>query len=166
MSLELVRKHLNKLFLDTAPGAAAPVFTRVKTSTDFAVAMNGETETKDFIADENPSDDLKSYKPSIAQTQTAYIGDPVYDYIFSLYEKQAVGTEAITKCLIVYQQEKEVGETKEHIAQLFDVLITIDTYDLVAQTITYTLSQRGTPAHGTATLDEDGKPVFNAEVAV
>lgn len=166
MSLEKVLKHLNKLFLNTTPKEQTKDWKRVKTSTDFAIAMNAENETLDFIADESPSEELKSYKPSIAQTQTAYIGDPIFDFIYSIYEAQAVGTDAVTQGMIVYQQEKEVGETKAHIAQMFDVLITIDTYDIPAGTITYTINQRGSVTHGTATVDEDGKPVFNAEVAV
>lgn len=163
---ELVKKHLNKLFLDVDPASETPDWKRVKTSTDFAVAMNAETETFDYIADEIPTDELKAYKPQIAQTQTAYIGDPIYDFIFGLYEKQAVGTDAVTKCMIVFQQEKTVGETKEKIAQMFDALITIDTYDIVAKTLTYSIAQRGSVQHGTAVLDEDGKPVFKAEVSV
>jgi len=165
MALEKVKKHLNYLFLNTAPGEEEPVWKRAKTSTDFAIAMNGETETFDYIADENPTDELKSYKPSISQTQTAYIGDAVYDYIFSLYEKQGVGTDAVTKGMIVYQQKKTIVEAEENIAVQFDALITIDTYDMVAGTITYTIGQRGTPTHGTATI-EDGVPTFKVEVVV
>lgn len=164
--IEKVRKHLNKLFLNTTPKSQTATFMRVKTSTDFAIAMNAENETLDFIADESPSEELKSYKPSIGQTQTAYIGDPIYDYVFSLYEAQAVGTDAVTQAMVVFQQEKTVGEAKAHIAQLFDVLITVDTYDIAACTLTYTINQRGSVKHGTATVGEDGKPVFNAEVAV
>lgn len=165
MALEKVKKHLNYLFLDTTPGGESPTWKRARTSTDLAHAMNPETETFDYIADESPTDELKSYKPSIAQTQTAYIGDPVYDYVFGLYESQGVGSNAVTQGMIVYQQKKAVAEAQENVALQFEALITIDTYDIVAGTITYTIGQRGTPTHGTAVIENDA-PTFHMEVAV
>ena len=165
MALEKVKKYLNRLFLDTTPKKEAPTWKRATKSTDLAIAMNAETETFDFIADESPTDEIKSYKPTITQTQTAYIGDPIYDYIFSLYDKQGVGSDAVTKAMIVYQQKKAVSEAQENVALQFDALITIDTYDIVAGTITYTIGQRGTPTHGTAVIEDDA-PTFHMEVGV
>lgn len=165
MALEKAKKNLNYLFLNTTPEAEEPTWKRARTSTDFAHAMNAETETFDYIADEGPTDELKSYKPTIAQTQTAYIGDPVYDYVFGLYDKQGVGSDAVTKGMIVYQQKKTVAEAQENVALQFDALITIDTYDIVAGTLTYTIGQRGTPTHGTAVVAND-VPTFHMEVEV
>ena len=164
-TLERVKKYLNYLFLDTTPAGESPTWKRATKSTDLAIAMNAETETFDFIADESPTDEIKNYKPSISQTQTAYIGDPVYDYIFDLYNKQGIGSDAVTKAMIVYQQTKTVGSATKNIALQFDALITIDTYEIVAGTITYTIGQRGTPTHGTATIAE-GVPTFEMEVEV
>ena len=71
MALEKVKKYLNRLFLDTTPEKEAPTWKRATKSTDLAIAMNAETETFDFIADESPTDEIKSYKPTITQTQTS-----------------------------------------------------------------------------------------------
>lgn len=160
MSEEMRLKHLNYLFLNTSiTGTAA--WKRVKKSTDFAIAYNAETETYDYIADASPTDELKSYKPSIAQTQTAVIGDDIYDFIAEIARAQKVGSEAVTQAMIVRQQ-KNSGNTA-NLAEKFDVLITIDTDDMVAKTITYTISQRGGVTLGTAAISEDGVPTFTAD---
>lgn len=160
--MERVKKHLNYLFLDTTPGEASETWKRAGKSTDFAKAMNAETETFDYIEDENPTTELNSYRPSISQTQAAYIGDPIYDFVFDLYFRQATGSDAITKCMEVYQQKN--SDSTANLAEQCDALITIDTYDRVAGTITYTIEQRGTATKGTATV-VDGAPVFTPAAA-
>jgi hypothetical protein len=209
--LTRVKKHLNYLFLDTTPGEDTETWKRAGKSTDFAIAMNNEQETFDYIADESPTTELKSYKPTVAQTQAAYIGDPIYDYVFDLYNQQATGSDAVSKGMIVYQQKSGnpapvytvttaepadwatnyedyytvsngvysnvTGETAPeweagtyykkteaeapNVAIQFEALITIDTYDIVAGTITYTIEQRGTATKGTATVT-NGQPEFTA----
>ena len=159
MEPERLKKHLNYLFLNVAPGAGAPQWKRAAKSTDFAIKMNGKTETYDYIADESPTEDLTSYSPEVSQTQTAYIGDPVYDYVFSLYSNQSTGADAVTDALLVYQQ-KSGGS---NVAAKFGVTVTVDTYDIVAGTVKYKLSQRGTAAHGAAAVAGDGGVVFTPE---
>ncbi len=162
--LTRVKKHLNYLFLDTTPGETSATWKRAGKSTDFAIAMNNEQETFDYIADESPTTELKSYKPTVAQTQAAYIGDSIYDYVFDLYNQQATGSDAVSKGMIVYQQKSGTGESAPNVAIQFEALITIDTYDIVAGTITYTIEQRGTATKGTAVVT-DGAPVFTAAAA-
>ncbi|HBU13329.1 MAG TPA: hypothetical protein DEB31_11625 [Clostridiales bacterium] len=159
--LERVKKYQNYLFLNITPKAETPSWKRVGTATDFAAAMNGETETFDYIADESPTTELKTYKPTIAQTQTAYIGDPIFDYVFDLYNRRATGSDAVGQGMLVYQQKAGMGDDAGNVAVLFDALITIDTYDIVAGTITYTIEWRGTPVNGTAKV-VGGEPAFTA----
>ena len=90
MSEVMRKKHLNYLFLDVSD-TSTPDWKRCSTSTDFAIAYNANTEERDYISYENPIDELMNYKPSIAQTQTAYIGDPIYDFVANLARTQAVG---------------------------------------------------------------------------
>ena len=154
--LERVKKHKNYLFTNRGT-KENPDWIRVKTSTDFALTFNAETETFDYIADENPSDELKSYKPTIGQTQTAYIGDFVFDYIFDFAFEQKAGMAAVTEGMVVFQQKNENGE---YAAWRFDMGVTIDTYDLVSGTLSYQMGVRGTVERGSATIDTDGKPLF------
>ena len=153
---ERLKKHLNYLFLNVAPGGANPDWKRASKSTDFSVKMNAKSETYDYIADAGPTEDLKSYAPEVSQTQTAYIGDPVYDYVFSLYAGQRTGSDAVTDALLVYQQKQGSGNA----AAKFSATVTIDTYDIVAGTIKYKLTQRGSAKGGAASVAPDGSVTF------
>lgn len=155
--LERVRKHRNYLFANKGT-KEAPTWARVKTSTDFAISFNAETETFDYIADENPSDEIKSYKPVIGQTQTAYINDFIFDYIFEFAFGQKVGMEAVTEGMIVFQQKGTAPESYK--AWRFEMAVKIETYDLVAGTLSYSMAIRGTIDRGEASIDVDGSPVF------
>lgn len=148
------KKHLNYLFLDVSD-SSTPDWKRCSTSTDFAIAYNPTTEERDYISYANPIDELENYKPSIGQTQTAYIGDPVYDFIANLARTQAVGDDAVCNCMIVRQETEGIA----HLAEQFPALITIDTDDFVAKTITYTINYHGDVTLGTATI-VDGVPTF------
>ena len=154
--LERLKKHLNYLFLNISPSGTSPQWKRASKSTDFAVRMNGKSETYDYIADEGPTEDLTGYAPELSQTQTAYIGDPVYDYVFSLYSNQATGSDAVTDALLVYQQKSGNANA----AAKFAATVTIDTYDIVAGTIKYKLQQRGAAERGAATVASDGSVSF------
>lgn len=160
MSEVMRKKHLNYLFLDVSD-TSTPDWKRCSTSTDFAIAYNANTEERDYISYENPIDELMNYKPSIAQTQTAYIGDPIYDFVANLARTQAVGDEAVCDCMIV-RQEMNAGNTA-HLAEKFPALITIDTDDFVAKTITYTINYHGDVVLGTANV-VSGVPSFTADV--
>lgn len=156
---DMRKKHLNYLFLDVSASNTAD-WKRVKTSTDFAIQYNPNTEEYDYISYENPIDVLESYKPSIPQTQTAYIGDPIYDFVANIARRQLVGEDAVCNCMIV-RQETNAGGTA-HLAEKFPVLITIDTDDMVAKTITYTINYHGNVEYGTATVSSD-VPTFTPE---
>lgn len=155
------KKHLNYLFLNTNPGGNSPTWTRVTKSTDFAIVYNPETEVFDYIADETPTTELTKYAPTIGQTQKAIIGDSIYDFIAEMARRQKTGLDAVTQAMIVRQQKDESGE---NLAETFDVLITIDTDDVVAGTLAYNLAQRGDPTFGTASI-ADNVPTFVAEIA-
>lgn len=152
------KKHLNYLFLNTA-SAASPNWVRVTKSTDFAIVYNPETEVFDYIADETPTTELTKYAPTIGQTQKAIIGDAIYDYIAEMARKQKTGLDAVTQAMIVRQQK---DTQNKNLAEIFDVLITVDTDDIVAGTLAYTISQRGDPTFGTAVIAE-GVPTFTAD---
>lgn len=155
---EMRKKHLNYLFLNTGT-KETPAWVRVSKSTDFAIAYNGETEVFDYIANENPTTELQRYSPSIPQTQKAIIGDGIYDFIADMARKQKTGLDAVVQAMIVRQQKDSSGK---NLAETFNALLTIDTDDFVAGTITYTIAQRGDVTLGTATVAE-GKPTFTAD---
>ncbi len=165
--LERVKKSSNFLFIDTKPGAAgSPAWGRVGKSTEWTETMNATTETFDYIEDTAPTDELSTYRPSASIPHTANIGDPVYDFVFELYRMQATGSDAVTQMMKVFQQKN--ADSSANLALTAAALIVVDNYNIATGVLTYTVTQRGTPIHGTAVVSVvDGVPVpvFTADSA-
>jgi len=168
---EKLKKHLSYLFINTnTAGTGAAKWSRVGKSTEWTDSMNAKTTTYEYIEDSAPTDEIETYKPTTSMPLTAYIGDPVYEYIFDLYQKQETGAQAVTQALRVYQN-KAGGSSGANKAQLTQVLITIDNIAFATGVVRFLISQRGTPVIGTATVtesvDESGNiswsPVFTPE---
>ena len=165
--LEKLKKHLNYLFINTTPGvgSGSETWARVGKSTDWTDTMNAKTTTYDFIEDPGPTDVIESYQPSTSMPLTAFIGDPVYEYMFDIYKSQKV--DATTKVMRVFQN-KTSGNKNE--AQVTECTITIESYNFATGVITFLIKQGGAPELGTAvvteTTDADGNrtwaPVFTA----
>ena len=168
---EKMKKHLSYLFLNTNPnaGAGSETWSRVGKSTEWTDSMNAKTSTYEYIEDSAPTDEIETYKPTTSMPLTAYIGDPVYEFVFDLYQRQETAGQAVTQALRVYQN-KVSGSSGANKAQLTKVIITIDNFAFATGIITFTISQRGTPVIGTATVaesvDSSGNitwsPVFTA----
>ena len=152
---EKLKKHLSYLFLNTNPESTAgsEKWSRVGKSTEWTDTMNAKSVTYDYIEDSAPTDELETYKPTTSMPLTAYIGDPVYEFVFDLYQKQETGSQAVTQALRVYQN-KASDNPAANKAQLTKVLVTIDNFALATGVITFLISQRGTPVIGTATVAE------------
>jgi hypothetical protein len=153
---EKLKKNLSYLFLNTNPeaGAGSENWSRVGKSTEWTDTMNAKSATYDYIEDSAPTDELETYKPTTSMPLTAYIGDPVYEFVFDLYQKQETGSQAVTQALRVYQN-KSSGSPAANKAQLTKVLITIDNFAFATGVITFLITQRGTPVIGTATVAEN-----------
>jgi len=150
------------LFLDTAQTPSTPTFTRVTKATNFAITMNAQTEDTQYIVDKTSTTLLNGYKPAIDQTLVAFDDDPIFTFLFDLYENRKVGSDASTTMLIVHQQAGT--SSGSFVAEQWTVTITITTYDIMAKTLQYTLSQSGDSIPGEATIS-NGVPTFTPTVA-
>ena len=166
---ERLKKHLNYLFLNTTPEVAvgSEAWSRVGKSTEWTDTMNAVTSTYEYIEDAGPTEVLESYQPSTSMPLSAYEGDPIYEYVFDLYQKQDVGSSAVTRAMRVFQSQSG-GNFK---AQVSDCVVTIDNFNFANGVITFNITQSGTPRLGTATVSESvdshgnriWTPVFTAE---
>ena len=149
--LEKIKKHLNYLFLNTTPGVGpgSETWARVGKSTEWTDTMNPKTTTHEFIEDSGPTDEIDSYQPSTSVPLTAFMGDPVYEYVFDLYKRQEV--DARTKAMRVFQNKTD---DNKNIAQVSDCTITIENYNFTTGVITFSIKQGGTPKTGTAAVTE------------
>jgi len=164
--MEKLKKHLNYLFVNTTPGESTETWKRVGKSTEWTDTMNAKTTTYEYIEDSSPTDVIESYQPSTSMPLTAYIGDPVYEYVFDLYQRQEVN--ANTKAMRVFQSK---NTSDKFIAQVTDCTITIENFNFATGVITFMMKQGGTPQLGTAAVtqstDSSGNkiwtPVFTAD---
>ena len=149
-----LKKHLNYLFLNTAPEAniGSEVWARVGKSTEWTDTMNAKTTTYEYIEDSGPTDVIENYQPSTSMPLTAYVGDPVYEYVFDLYQRQEVGGNAVTKAMRVFQNKTPNGQYK---AQMADCNIVIENFNFTTGVITFLIKQGGTPVFGTAAVAEN-----------
>lgn len=152
LKLTSVKKHMIALYLKGSTD-----YFRIEKSTDLQISMNPETETRDFIADESPTEILKQYKPSIEQSLTMFKGNPDYEEIFTRFYDMRVGEAAVSDAMIVFKQEKTADGVFK--AWQNKATVTVQSMDTVAETITFTISFNGTVRRGTTTFT-DGKPVF------
>ena len=151
---ERLKKHLNYLFLNTSPDAAvgSESWSRVGKSTEWTDSMNANTTTYEYIEDAGPTEVIESYQPSTSMPLTAYEGDPVYEYVFDLYQRQDVGSGAVTRVMRVFQNK--AGTSGGFRAQVSDCTVIIDNFNFADGVITFNITQSGTPRLGSATVAE------------
>lgn len=167
---EKIKTHLNYLFLNTAPNATAgsETWSRVGKSTEWTDTMNVNVTTHEYIEDSGPTDVIENYQPSTSMPLMAYLGDPIYEYVFGLYKNQDVSSNAVTKAMRVFQNQDSEGRNA---AQMTDCTVTIDNFNFTTGVITFNIAQGGTPVSGTAqvteVIDASGNrkwtPVFTAD---
>jgi len=155
-----IKKHLNYLFINTTPLNETPTWARVMKSTEWTDTMNATTTTYDYIADASPTDVVEQYSPEISVALTAYVGEPVYNYVYELYKNQSTGSEINTQALRVFQHTT----AGVHDAQLSNVTVIIDSYNFASGIITFKVKQSGNITLGTATIsstdDDSGNTIY------
>lgn len=149
-----VKRSQFATFLNTAPGGASPTWSRMGLGiTSASVAYNPTVNDEQFIHEDSGTKEVDGYAPTMANEQTAYAGDPVFDYIDDLRQKRAVGNDAKTQLLMVYIFDKESeGKYK---AETQDVSISINEFGGEAGNavkISYDVGFCGDPTLGTATI--------------
>lgn len=144
----MVKKHLIGLFLNTGT-KSVPVWTRIKKSTELTISMNPETEDFDYIADENPTTELKKYKPTIDQDLTMYKEEPDYKMLWDYFYQMKTGSDAHVDCLVVFMQEG--NPTTGYSAWKTDSVISVQDLNAVDSKLNFQILFGGDIARGLAT---------------
>lgn len=148
----MVKKHLIGLFLNDGT-SSAPVWKRIKKSTELTISMNPETEDFDYIADENPTTELMKYKPSIDQDLTMYKGEPDYDMMWPYFYEARTGSEAHKECMIAFMQEG--SPTTGYAAWKTDAVISVQDLNAVESKLNFQVLFGGDLKKGLATKTGD-----------
>lgn len=156
----MVKKHLIGLFVKTNEA-----YVRIKKSTQLTIAMNGETEEFDFIADESPTTELKKYAPSIEQDLSMYKEEKDYKFFFDKFYNMASGADAHVKAMVVFMQEGDKSGGFK--AWETDAIINFTDLNAVDSKINFTLNFGGTIKKGVAKVTGEAPdlvPTFEAAV--
>ena len=163
----MVKKHQIAPFLNKAVGSngivdkSTPDWMRICMSTAFDLNMNPETEDRDYICDENPTTELKNYKPSFNTPLVMHKNEPDYEFIFGKFFNQDTGDKAKSELLLVFFQEPvDSADTPTHFkAWRVDCTIILNDLNSVDSTLSFDTNFAGTIKKGYVTIS-DGVPAF------
>ncbi|PKM65989.1 MAG: hypothetical protein CVU86_06965 [Firmicutes bacterium HGW-Firmicutes-11] len=160
-----VKRSQFAAFLNTGT-LAVPVWSRMgKGITEQSIAYNPNVVTEQFIDEDNATNMLESYAPSISTPQTAYAGNAVFDFVDAMRQNRAIGSSAETEVLLVYLYDSEVIIDVTHYkAEKNACTISIEEFGGAggeSLSITYNIGLNGDPVLGTVTITA-GAPTFTA----
>lgn len=163
----MVKKHQIAPFLNKAVGSdglvdkSTPDWMRICMSTAFDLNMNPETEDRDYICDENPTTELKNYKPSFNTPLVMHKNEPDYEFIFGKFFNQDTGDKAKSELLLVFFQEPvDSADTPTHFkAWRVDCTIILNNLNSVDSTLSFDTNFAGTIKKGYVTVTNK-VPVF------
>ncbi|MEL4106779.1 hypothetical protein AAFA46_08090 [Oscillospiraceae bacterium WX1] len=145
-----VKRSQVAAFLNTGT-TETPVWSRIgKGVIGQTITYNPQVTTETYINEDNATTSLTSYQVNIATPQTAYAGDPVFDFVDALRQARAVGDDAEVEVLLVYLYTTSPYRSEKNTA-----VIQIDDFGGDGGTpvvINYTLNLNGDPIVGTSTI--------------
>jgi len=140
-------------FLNTTPNTTATYSRFGKGVTSQSVAYNPTVNSEQYIDEDNATSSVDAYAPTMNTPQTAYKGNPVFEYVDGLRRARAIGDEATTDILMVYLYDKQ--EDGSYPAEKQKVSISITDFGGDAGnplSITYDLGFVGDPVKGKVTI--------------
>jgi hypothetical protein len=144
-------------FMNTGT-SGSPVWKRIgKGVTGQTIGYNPQTNTETDIDQDSATTNLDGYQVNIPTPQTAYAGDPVFDFVDNLRRTRAIGSDAEVEILIIY-----LYTGSPYKAERNQAVIQIDDFGGdggSSVVLNYTLNLNGDPVIGTAIV-ADGTPVF------
>lgn len=132
--------------------SGTPEWLRIKKSTALTITMNAETESFDYIADLDPTTEIKGYAPTIDQDLAVLPSEPDYQWFFEQYKKRPVGEDAHYDFLLIYLCDKQ-GSAYYAVKQ--EAVLTFTDFNSTDGVLDYNIGFCGTPEPGTATVSGD-----------
>jgi len=154
-------------FLNTTPSGTSATWARMGLGiTSQSVSYNPQVTTETYIHEDNARNSVDSYQPSMETTQTAYNGEPIFEYVDELRKKRAVGEDCKSQVLMVYIYDKNADGS--YPAEKNDCTIQLSTFGGDGggnTTVEYTVGLDGDPTEGVVTIAEDGTVTFTETTA-
>lgn len=151
-------------FLNTKPTGPSPEWSIIGVGiTDKSTDYNAEVTEEKWIIHKNATKTVDSYALSSGVEQTAYKGDPVFEFVDNIRYRLLTNSDAETTLLEVdkYSVSNE-NTTPKYRARLWNVAIEISSNAGDSAKVNYNIHYIGDPTFGTVTFTE-GKPTFAEE---
>lgn len=140
-------------FLDITPNGDSTYSRIALGATSGSVSYNPTVTDEQYIDQDSGTKLLDSYAPVLSHEQTAYRGDPVFDYVDGLRKARAIGDDAKTTLLLVNIYDKQADGS--YSAEEQEVVISINEFGGDAGnpvSISYDINFCGDGVSGTATI--------------
>ena len=110
------------LYYNTTPGQETKTWKLYgKKTVSCSYDYNPSSTSETYITDDNATVTLDSYNVTIDGNMKCYFGDAIYDFINGLRYNLAIGSDAITKALLIDKYDKSSDNSFK--AQTFDCTI-------------------------------------------
>lgn len=151
-------------FLNTTPKADAPTWAIVGIGvSDKSTEYNAEVSEEKWIIHKNKMKTVDSYGLTSGVEQTAYKGDPVFEFVDNIRYRLLTGSEAETTLLEIDKYSViDEGTTPKYRARLWTISIEISSNAGDTAKVNYNIHYTGDPIFGTVTF-ENGIPTFTKE---
>ncbi len=151
-------------FLNTKPSGEQPTWAIIGVGiTDKSTDYNAEVSEEKWIINRNATKTVDGYALSSGVEQTAYKGDPVFEFVDDIRYKLKTGSDAETQLLEIdkYSVTNE-SATPKYRARLWNVAIEISNNAGDTAKVNYNIHYIGDPTFGNVTFT-NGVPTFEEE---
>lgn len=135
--------------------------------TGYTIGFNPSVTTEQYIDQDNANNSVDSQAITAPIPLTCYVGEPIFDYLYDLYKKGALGSELETEILDVSLFDKVGTGEDKFFAKKYACVIQLDDFggDAGAGVVmNATILYNGDAVNGSVVIT-DGKPVFTANPA-
>lgn len=162
-AISKIKRSAFATFLNTGT-KEVPVWSRFgKGVTSQELAYNAVLSDEQFIHEDSPNKEVDGYSPSLATTQTAYHGEPIFTFIDGIRKQRKTGEGSKSQVLFVNIYDRQgTTEPVTYSAEKNDCAIVIETFGGDAGNslpIGYSIELSGDPTPGTVVIT-DGVAVF------
>lgn len=148
-------------FMNTTPSGVSPNWARMgKGITSQKITYNPVTTSETYIDEDNATNSVESYAPTLDGTQTCYKGEPIFTFLDGLRQGRKTGADLETDIVLVNIYDKQTDNS--YSAEKNHVVIQLGDFGGDGGgtvQMTYTIALSGDPVQGKATIT-DGALTF------
>lgn len=140
-------------YLDTTPDSTATYAILGVGITDYAISYNPQTDSEQWIIEDNARTTHESNEKQSSVTQSMYKGDPCFEFAVQGRDKLNYKTHILD--IDIWN-----GTGTTYPATLSDGMLVVTSYGGDSAELEYDLYYQGDPTNGTVTIAQDGTPTF------